>query len=92
MQQVEGITGEDGGTYFVDQSGQYYYQASGEDTPVLTQVQIQEVSEENSQNEEVSQDSQNEEMLEYVEAGNEVSTTNFLSFADLRSIVGYYRV
>lgn len=45
MQQVEGLTGEDGGTYFVDQTGQYYYQAAGDDTPVLTQVQIQEVSE-----------------------------------------------
>lgn len=46
MQQVEGLSGgENGGTYFVDQTGQYYFQANGEDTPVMTQVQIQEVDE-----------------------------------------------
>lgn len=38
LQQVDGLEGEDGGTYFVDQSGQYYYQASSQDAPVLTQV------------------------------------------------------
>lgn len=46
VQQVEGLSGgENGGTYFVDQTGQYYFQANGEDTPVMTQVQIQEVDE-----------------------------------------------
>lgn len=54
MQQVEGLTSEDGGMYFVDQTGQYYYQASGEDHPVLTQVQIQEVNEEDEQVEETN--------------------------------------
>lgn len=52
MQQVEGLSGgEEGGTYFVDQSGQYYYQANNDETPVMTQVQIQEVEEADVQNE-----------------------------------------
>lgn len=52
MQQVEGLAGgEDGGTYFVDQSGQYYYQASSDDAPVMTQVQIQEAEDGEIQNE-----------------------------------------
>lgn len=73
MQQVEGLTSEDGGTYFVDQTGQYYYQASGEDTPVLTQVQIQEVSEGDIQNDEGTQEEYREiEELEQ-ETDNDVS-------------------
>lgn len=33
-------TADDGeGTYFVDQSGHYYYQANGESQPVMTVVQ-----------------------------------------------------
>ncbi|XP_071872507.1 uncharacterized protein [Bombus fervidus] len=53
LQQVEGLSsGEEGGTYFVDQSGQYYYQANNDETPVMTQVQIQEVQEADVQNEE----------------------------------------
>ncbi|XP_060811112.1 transcriptional repressor CTCFL-like [Bombus pascuorum] len=52
LQQVEGLSGgEEGGTYFVDQSGQYYYQANNDETPVMTQVQIQEVEETDVQNE-----------------------------------------
>lgn len=74
MQQVEGLTGEDGGTYFVDQAGQYYYQASGDDTPVLTQVQIQEVSEADGNIDEGSQEGQYQEIedLEQVSSDNQV--------------------
>lgn len=79
MQQVEGLSsGEEGGTYFVDQAGQYYYQASGDDTPVMTQVQIQEVEETDVQNEdEVTQEEQYQEIeeLENVEE-EDVSNIN----------------
>lgn len=77
MQQVEGLSGgEEGGTYFVDQSGQYYYQANSDETPVMTQVQIQEVEETDVQTEgEVAQDEQYQEIeeLENVEGEEEVS-------------------
>jgi hypothetical protein len=74
VQQVEGLTGEDGGTYFVDQTGQYYYQANGDDTPVLTQVQIQEVSEGDGNIEEATNENQYQEIeeLEQVDAENHV--------------------
>lgn len=77
MQQVEGLSGgEEGGTYFVDQSGQYYYQANSDETPVMTQVQIQEVEETDVQTEgEAAQDEQYQEIeeLENVEGEEEVS-------------------
>lgn len=77
VQQVEGLSGgEEGGTYFVDQSGQYYYQANSDETPVMTQVQIQEVEEADVQNEgEVAQDEQYHEIeeLENVEGEEDVS-------------------
>lgn len=77
VQQVEGLSGgEEGGTYFVDQSGQYYYQANSDETPVMTQVQIQEVEETDVQTEgEVAQDEQYQEIeeLENVEGEEEVS-------------------
>lgn len=80
VQQVEGLSGgEEGGTYFVDQSGQYYYQASGDETPVMTQVQIQEVEEADIQNEgEVIQEEQYHEIeeLDNVEADEDVSNSN----------------
>lgn len=76
VQQVEGLSGgEEGGTYFVDQAGQYYYQASGEDAPVMTQVQIQEVDDTDAQTEGevVSEDQYHEiEELENVEGDEEV--------------------
>lgn len=77
MQQVEGLSGgEEGGTYFVDQSGQYYYQANSDETPVMTQVQIQEVEETDVQNEGETQDEYHEiEELENVEGDEEVSNT-----------------
>lgn len=77
MQQVEGLSGgEEGGTYFVDQSGQYYYQASNDETPVMTQVQIQEVEETDVQNEgDASQEEQYNEIeeLENVDGDEDVS-------------------
>ncbi|XP_043286134.1 transcriptional repressor CTCFL-like isoform X2 [Venturia canescens] len=61
LQQVEGLSGgEEGGTYFVDQSGQYYYQASGDDTPVMTQVQIQEIDDGEAHEGEVSEEQYHE--------------------------------
>ncbi|XP_014215902.1 transcriptional repressor CTCF [Copidosoma floridanum] len=77
LQQVEGLTTDDGGTYFVDQTGQYYYQASGEDHPVLTQVQIQEVNEGDENNEESSGDNQEFEEVNPIEdgEGNAVPST-----------------
>lgn len=82
LQQVEGLSGgEEGGTYFVDQSGQYYYQASGDDTPVMTQVQIQEVEDTEGQTEgDTAPDEQYQELeeLEQVEGenGQAVNATN----------------
>ncbi|XP_071558559.1 uncharacterized protein [Temnothorax nylanderi] len=66
LQQVEGLSGgEEGGTYFVDQTGQYYYQANSDEPPVMTQVQIQEVEETDVQNEgETTQDEQYHEIEE----------------------------
>ncbi|XP_076649632.1 uncharacterized protein LOC143357203 isoform X3 [Halictus rubicundus] len=66
LQQVEGLSGgEEGGTYFVDQSGQYYYQANSDETPVMTQVQIQEVEEADVQAEgDGSQEEQYQEIEE----------------------------
>ena len=75
VQQVEGLSGgEEGGTYFVDQSGQYYYQANSDETPVMTQVQIQEV-EEADQSEEAQQEDQYHEIeeLENVDGDDDVS-------------------
>ncbi|XP_025162301.1 transcriptional repressor CTCF isoform X4 [Harpegnathos saltator] len=74
LQQVEGLSGgEEGGTYFVDQSGQYYYQANSDETPVMTQVQIQEVEETDVQTEGEAQDDQYHEIeeLENVEGEEE---------------------
>jgi len=73
--------GEDGGTYFVDQSGQYYYQANSDEAPVMTQVQIQEVEEADMQNEgelvqiNTSQDEQYQEIeeLETADGDEDVS-------------------
>ncbi|KAF3430564.1 hypothetical protein E2986_07686 [Frieseomelitta varia] len=80
MQQVEGLSGgEEGGTYFVDQSGQYYYQASNDETPVMTQVQIQEVEEADVQNEgEAPQEEQYNEIeeLENVDGDEDGQVTN----------------
>lgn len=73
VQQVEGLSsGEDGGTYFVDQSGQYYYQANSDETPVMTQVQIQEVEETDVQNEEEDEVAQDEQYHEIEELENVV--------------------
>ena len=73
---MEGLSGgEEGGTYFVDQQGQYYYQASGDDAPVMTQVQIQEVEDPEGQTEgDTAQDEQYQEIeeLEQVEAEDDV--------------------
>lgn len=92
MQQVEGLTGEDGGTYFVDQTGQYYYQASGDDTPVLTQVQIQEVSEGDGQLEEAPNDNQYQEIeeLEHGDTENQVNNALFHLFLEFGIIVRYF--
>lgn len=60
----------------MDQSGQYYYQANSDETPVMTQVQIQEVEETDVQTEgEAAQDEQYQEIeeLENVEGEEEVS-------------------
>lgn len=77
VQQVEGLSGgEEGGTYFVDQSGQYYYQANSDEPPVMTQVQIQEVEETDVQNEsETTPDEQYQEIeeLENTEGDEDVS-------------------
>jgi len=77
VQQVEGLSGgEEGGTYFVDQSGQYYYQANSDEPPVMTQVQIQEVEETDVQNEgDATQDEQFQEIeeLENAEGDEDVS-------------------
>ncbi|XP_076686162.1 uncharacterized protein LOC143378358 isoform X4 [Andrena cerasifolii] len=78
LQQVEGLSGgEEGGTYFVDQSGQYYYQANSDETPVMTQVQIQEV-EEADQNEEAQQEDQYHEIeeLENVDGDDDGQASN----------------
>lgn len=76
---MEGLSGgEEGGTYFVDQSGQYYYQANSDEPPVMTQVQIQEVEETDVQNEdETAQDEYQEiEELENAEGDEDVSSAN----------------
>ena len=82
MQQVEGLSGgEEGGTYFVDQSGQYYYQANSDEPPVMTQVQIQEVEETDVQNEgDATQDEQFQEIeeLENAEGDEEVSNDKII--------------
>lgn len=74
---MEGLSGgEEGGTYFVDQSGQYYYQANNDETPVMTQVQIQEVEETDVQNDgETAQEEQYNEIeeLENVDGDEDVS-------------------
>lgn len=74
---MEGLSGgEEGGTYFVDQSGQYYYQANNDETPVMTQVQIQEVEETDVQNDgEAAQEEQYNEIeeLENVDGDEDVS-------------------
>lgn len=79
LQQVEGLSGgEEGGTYFVDQSGQYYYQANSDEPPVMTQVQIQEVEETDVQNEgDATQDEQFQEIEELENAeGDEEGQVN----------------
>lgn len=74
---MEGLSGgEEGGTYFVDQSGQYYYQANNDETPVMTQVQIQEVEETDVQNDgDAAQEEQYNEIeeLENVDGDEDVS-------------------
>ncbi|KAF7992202.1 hypothetical protein HCN44_001527 [Aphidius gifuensis] len=46
LEPVEGITGdEEGGSYFVDETGQYYYQSNSDDPPVMAQVQMEEIDE-----------------------------------------------
>lgn len=76
---MEGLSGgEEGGTYFVDQSGQYYYQANNDETPVMTQVQIQEVEETDVQNDgEAAQEEQYNEIeeLENVDGDEDVSAS-----------------
>ncbi|XP_043678967.1 transcriptional repressor CTCFL isoform X1 [Vespula pensylvanica] len=80
LQQVEGLSGgEEGGTYFVDQSGQYYYQANSDETPVMTQVQIQEVEESDVHQEgEVTQEEQYHEIeeLENVDGDEDGQVSN----------------
>lgn len=79
---MEGLSSEDGGTYFVDQSGQYYYQANSNEPPVMTQVQIQEVEEADVQNEEeATQEEQYQEIeeLETTEAEENVSCAEIIS-------------
>lgn len=86
VQQVEGLSGgDDGGTYFVDQSGQYYYQANSDEAPVMTQVQIQEVEESDVQTEgeltqiNTPQDEQYQEIeeLENTEGDEDVSRGHY---------------
>lgn len=94
VQQVEGLSGgEEGGTYFVDQSGQYYYQASGDEAPVMTQVQIQEVEETDVQTEGeltqmTTQDEQYEEIeeLQNAEGDEDVSIIYYSSFEVFKCI------
>jgi len=78
---VEGLSsGEEGGTYFVDQSGQYYYQANSDEPPVMTQVQIQEVEETDVQNEgETTQDEQYQEIEELENAEEDVSSSKIIT-------------
>ncbi|KAK0177667.1 hypothetical protein PV328_001699 [Microctonus aethiopoides] len=81
LQQVEGLSGgEEGGTYFVDQSGQYYYQANCDEAPVMTQVQIQEVEETDPNESELTGDDTYHEVeeLENIEAedGDDHSSNN----------------
>lgn len=85
MQQVEGLTGgEEGGTYFVDQAGQYYYQANSDEAPVMTQVQIQEVEETDVQNEgEVTQEEQYQEIEELDNVDGEEDVRNRLMHQQL---------
>lgn len=82
VQQVEGLSGgEEGGTYFVDQSGQYYYQANSDEPPVMTQVQIQEVEETDVQNEgDTTPDEQYQEIeeLENAEGDEDVSSAKIV--------------
>lgn len=84
VQQVEGLSGgEEGGTYFVDQSGQYYYQANSDETPVMTQVQIQEVEESDVHQEgEVTQEEQYHEIeeLENVDGDEDVRNNFYYTF------------
>lgn len=94
VQQVEGLSGgEEGGTYFVDQAGQYYYQASGDEAPVMTQVQIQEVEETDVQTEGeltqmTTQDEQYEEIeeLQNAEGDEDVSIIYYSSFEVFKCI------
>lgn len=94
VQQVEGLSGgEEGGTYFVDQSGQYYYQASSDEAPVMTQVQIQEVEETDVQTEGeltqmTTQDEQYEEIeeLQNAEGDEDVSIIYYSSFEVFKCI------
>lgn len=82
VQQVEGLSGgEEGGTYFVDQSGQYYYQANSDEPPVMTQVQIQEVEETDVQNEgDTTPEEQYQEIeeLENAEGDEDVSSAKIV--------------
>lgn len=82
VQQVEGLSGgEEGGTYFVDQSGQYYYQANSDEPPVMTQVQIQEVEETDVQNDsETTPDEQYQEIeeLENADGDEDVSSAKIV--------------
>lgn len=82
VQQVEGLSGgEEGGTYFVDQSGQYYYQANSDEPPVMTQVQIQEVEESDVQNEgDTTPEEQYQEIeeLENAEGDEDVSSAKIV--------------
>lgn len=82
VQQVEGLSGgEEGGTYFVDQSGQYYYQANSDETPVMTQVQIQEVEESDVHQEgEVTQEEQYHEIEELENVDGDEDVRNLLYF------------
>ena len=79
---MEGLSGgEEGGTYFVDQSGQYYYQANNDETPVMTQVQIQEVEETDVNNDgEAPQEEQYHEIeeLENVDGDEDVREIIFV--------------
>lgn len=89
VQQVEGLSSEDGGTYFVDQSGQYYYQANSNEAPVMTQVQIQEVEETDVQNEgETTQEEQYQEIeeLETAESEENVSDAEIITNIALNDI------
>lgn len=81
--------GEEGGTYFVDQSGQYYYQASGDDTPVMTQVQIQEIDDGEAQEGEVSEEQYHEiEELDAVEGDEDVCIFHVFKFTRFSTYEG----